>query len=280
MAQDTAAEGAHVRIVERFDVAVVAMNQLLESSVRLDLLEKRRYGARQAVVLAVIVGPAQLPRLADLEADAQFREEAALQRDLVRIGDQVVDFARVDLLDQFLAADVVDLDPGQVGMQTEFVAQQADVRAAADDLERTTDEVAGMARPLDVVTAVEHLVGDLVITGAVGHRTTEFGLTLGQARGDDVAAAEQKLRVQFGEGRHQFEARLHPDGLGKPVGEVVLEAIETVDILVVGGRAVQRQYLEVAALLDFLQLGERVPIDPGRNDQHHEDRRGREQARD
>jgi hypothetical protein len=144
----------------------------------------------QAVVVGVVVSPAQLAGFADFEGDAQFGEVAALQRDFMRVGENEVGLAGIDLFDQFLGRDVVDLDPGQVRVLFEQAVQKLDVSSAASDLERSADQVADFFRPIDIELAIQYLVTDLVIPRAVGNRAAEIGFSPGQPRGDDVAAAE------------------------------------------------------------------------------------------
>ena len=187
----TLGEGADIGVVEFGDMAVVAMNQLFEPAVAFDLAEESFDGIGEARILPVVVSPAQLARLADLEGNTQLREKSPLQRNLVGIGDDVVDIAAIDLLDEFFTRGIVNLDPGQTRVQIEFVAQHAAVGRAADYLERAADQIAGMPRALDLVAAVQYLVGHLVVAWTINDRTTEVGFARRQSGGSDIAAAKQ-----------------------------------------------------------------------------------------
>jgi hypothetical protein len=59
---------------------------------------------------------------------------------------------------------------------------------------------------------------------------------------------------------------------------VVLESVGSVDVLVVTGGAVERQHVEIAALLDLVQHAAGIAVDAGGDDQDDQNADGGDQA--
>ena len=189
---DVLHENARLDVVEPIAVAVVGVENGCQPPFGAQRGIERSDAFQQARV-ARIDRPRQRLALRQIERDADLRVKRAPDRELVGIGDRVVELAPRQPIQQLLGFRQRILDPRQVRIERAPLLQRRRVRAAAHDFDVALVGLLDRAR-LGLVLAEDQVLAHLLVRRAEA-RAVRQANAAGQAGRRDVRAVRLELRA-------------------------------------------------------------------------------------
>ncbi len=252
---DVFEEHARLDVIEAVAVAVVRIEDGREPAFRGQRGIERRDAPQQARV-ARVDHPRERLALGKIECDADFRMEGAADRELVRIGDGVVELAPRQPVEQLFGFRQRILDPRQVRIQRAPLLQRRGVRAAADDLDVALVGLLDRARPR-LALAKDQVLAHLLVRRAEA-RVVRQADAAGQSRRRDVRTVRFQLAHRIGHVRYGIDEQAHAQLGGKTGGEIELRPLWARGAQVIGARQVASHDAQLAGAHDLLQHGRRL----------------------
>lgn len=249
-------KGVGAYVAEYVDMAVVALLEALQAAIVLGATQEAVDLLEQAGVLARCHRPAEIARVAKVEADPHVGEVHLVHGQFVGVDQGQVDLAFVDHAQQVDHLDIRRLFILQLRLLELQRGELLGMAAALEHQDAFADQVRRAAGAA-LAVAVDDLRGDFQIgNGKARALLAAFALDQaggGQHRATRLAEAVEEIVEVVG----GLDFQLHVQIVGEALDQLVFEAGFAVAILKVGGRAVAGYHAQHAFLLDPLQAARR-----------------------
>ena len=180
----------------------------------------------------------------------------AADRELVRVGDRVVELAPRQPIEQLLGFRQRILDPRQVRIDRAPLLQRRRVRAAADDFDVAFVRLLDRARSR-LVLAEDQVLAHLLVRRTEA-RVVRQADAARQAGRRDVRAMRFDLAHRIGHVRHGIHEQPHAQLRREAAGEIEFRSLRPGGAQVVGARQVARHDAQLPGTHDLLQHGRRL----------------------